>query len=305
MAELVDALASGASVLRDVEVQVLSRVPNKVALDGASFIYGIAVCYHEAMDYRKELDTAIGIATAAGDVMRRYMYADQGRVTKSDGTPVTIADTEVNNLVIDELSKRFPDDGVIGEERSTAQYGMGRRWICDPIDGTKAFTWGVPTAMFSLALVVDGVPVMGICYEPMLGRMYTAIKGEGAYLNGVRIHVNDQTLGTGILAIASGTDDIRNNPTINNILNAGITTAVFSGAVYKSLGVADGRFVGYTEHKVNAYDIAAIEVIVTEAGGKVTSLSGDTNDYSRPLKGVTVSNGIIHSELLALTEQAT
>ena len=256
------------------------------------------------MDYDTELDVALRIANKAGDIMRSYMYADQDRTIKSDGTPVTIADGIVNDLVISELASAFPNDGVIGEERSTADYGMGRRWICDPIDGTKAFTWGVPTAMFSLALVVDGVPVLGVCYEPMLRRMYRATRGQGAYVNDQPIRVNNDPMQSGIMAIASGTDDIRNNPTVNAILNAKLTTAVFSGAVYKSLAVADGRFIGYTEHKVNAYDIAAIDIIVTEAGGTVTSLEGKAHDYSKPLKGVLVSNGFVHDELLQLIEHA-
>lgn len=252
------------------------------------------------MKFQAELEFAMRTAHEAGVVMRKYMYADQKRSVKSDGTPLTIADRLINDLVIHELEKAFPGDGLIGEERSTAKYGMGRRWICDPIDGTKAFTWGVPTAMFSLALVIDGRPVVGVCLEPMLGRMYHAVEEEGAFLNDRPINVNDSPLKDGILAIASGPEDIRSNPIVGRILDSGQTTAIFSGAVYKALGVADGRFVGYIEHKVNAYDIAAVDVIVTEAGGRVTSLEGSRHDYSQPLKGVVISNGSVHQPLLKL-----
>ena len=102
--------------------------------------------------YEQELHTAQRIAREAGDIMRRYFDGDQQRQTKADGTPVTIADTTINSLVIQRLHETFPDDGVIGEEESTAGYGLGRKWLCDPVDGTKAFTWGVPTAMFSLEI---------------------------------------------------------------------------------------------------------------------------------------------------------
>lgn len=254
------------------------------------------------MSYELELNKAIDIAYQAGAVMRQYFQVDHGRSTKSDGTPVTIADTTINTLVISSLASAFPDDIVIGEEESTGAYGLGRRWICDPIDGTKAFTWGVPTAMFSLALVVDGQPVVGVCYEPMLDTLYTATRGNGAYRNGQPIRVNTDSLEQGILAIASAPEDIKTNPIVGRILDSGVTTAVFSGAVYKAAAVADGRFMGYVEHKVNAYDIAAIDLIVTEAGGKVSGLDGVRHDYSAPLKGVVVSNGVIHDYLVALCQ---
>lgn len=254
------------------------------------------------MEYSPELDAAKSIAFEAGEIMRHYATHDQKRVTKDDGTPVTVADTTINQLVIDRLAKSFPDDVVIGEEASTGGYGAGRRWLCDPIDGTKAFTWGVPTAMFSLALIVDGRPVVGVCFEPMLGKLYWATKGAGAFCNDTRITVNSQTLDSGILAIASAPEDIRYNPIVHRIMDNGITTAVFSGAVYKASAVAEGRFIGYVEHKVNAYDIAAVDIITTEAGGSVTSLDGVVHDYSTPLKGVIVSNTIVHEELVALAQ---
>ncbi len=250
------------------------------------------------MNYEKELRVALDIASEAGSVMRTYFRADQQRVIKQDGSPVTVADTLINTLVIKHLNQAFPDDVVIGEEESTGDYGTGRRWLCDPVDGTKAYTWGVPTAMFSLALVIDGRPVLGVCYEPMLEMMYSAVSGEGAFCNGNPLSVSESSLSEGILAIASDPSDIRKNSIVTRILDEGITTAVFSGAVYKSTAVADGRFTGYIEHKVNAYDIAAIDVIVTEAGGRVTSLSGERHDYSASLKGVVVSNGHVHDELV-------
>jgi myo-inositol-1(or 4)-monophosphatase len=252
--------------------------------------------------YIEELNVAKSIAMDAGDIMKHYFYADQQRTTKSDGTPVTIADTTINTLVIDRLKTVFPADVVIGEEESTGGYGAGRRWFCDPIDGTKAFSWGVPTALFSLGLVVDGKPVVSVCYEPMLDRLYSAVTGEGAYMNTDRLHVNQQGLEDGILAIASAPADIRNNEIVHRILDEGITTAIFSGAAYKASAVADGRFVGYVEHKVNAYDMAAVELIVREAGGMVTGLDGKPNDYSAPIKGSIVSNGYIHDELIRLVK---
>ncbi len=249
----------------------------------------------------RELTLAKSIAHKAGDIMRQYFNGDQQRVIKSDGTPLTIADTTINTIAIKELANAFPDDIVIGEEESTGGYGMGRRWFCDPIDGTKAFTWGVPTAMFSLGLVVDGRPVMGVCYEPMLDQLYWAEAGHGAFRNGAQLQVNQLALEEGILATISSLYRIRREASyLDALLERRIDTAVFSGAVAKCVRVAEGRFTGYIEELVNAHDMAAAELIVSEAGGRVTDLAGKALDYTKPFKGAVVSNREVHEELLRL-----
>lgn len=256
------------------------------------------------MAYEKELQVARDIARKAGDIMLHYFDGDQQRVIKSDGSPVTIADTSINSLVIAELAKEFPEDGVIGEEESNTEYGMGRKWFCDPIDGTKAFTWGIPTAMFSLALVVDGRPVVGVAYDPFLNRMYTGIVGQGSSCNDQKLSVNNDGLDGGIVAMTSSVTEIVTNPVyVQKLRNAGSQLALFSGAVYKSVLVARAKTVGYFESKVNAHDMAAVEVIVAEAGGKVTGFAGEQLNYSKPFKGAVVSNGLVHDELLSSISQ--
>lgn len=245
------------------------------------------------------MTVAKAIAYKAGEIMRHYFYGNQQREIKADGSPLTIADTTINTFVIEQLAKEFPKDIVIGEEESTGDYGIGRRWFCDPVDGTKAFTWGVPTAMFSLGLVIDGVPQLGVCYEPMLDKLYWAQKGGGAFCNEIPIKVNVETLENGILATISSPYRIRNQaPYFDSLLKDGVEMAVFSGAVAKSAGVADGRFVGYIEELAGAHDMAAIQVVVEEAGGIVTMLDGTPIDYTKPFNGVAVSNSTIHSQLI-------
>ena len=251
--------------------------------------------------FKFELEVAIQIARSAGDIMRTYFSEGQQRVVKSDGTPLTIADTMINRMVIEKLHESFPDDTVIGEEESTGGYGMGRRWLCDPIDGTKAFTWGVPTAMFSLALVIDGKPTVGVAYEPQLNMMYQAVAGEGAYCNGQPLRVNGDTMQGGILATVSSPERIRDKAAyLREFIDSKVQMAIFSGAVAKSVRVAEGRFVGYLEEMVNPYDMAAVDVIVSEAGGKITTFDGMPLDYVHGFKGAVVSNGVIHDELLAV-----
>lgn len=256
---------------------------------------------------KQELIVATEIAYKAGDIMRQYFDGDQQREIKSDGTPLTIADTTINSMVIKQLAEAFPNDVVIGEEESTGGYGMGRRWLCDPIDGTKAFTWGVPTAMFSLGLVIDGQPILGVAYEPMLDRLYYATKGGGAFCNDQPIHVNEQTLETGILGTISSQYRIRRQAPYFDVLldrEKHIDMAAFSGAVAKLVRVADGHFVGYIEELVNAHDIAASHIILTEAGGTLSHLDGSPIEYTQPFRGVVASNGVVQAELLRVTGDA-
>lgn len=256
-------------------------------------------------NYANELDVITRLAYAAGAIMRTYWDTNKELTYKTDSTPLTKADLEINHMVITELAKAFPDDVVIGEEESTGDIGAGRRWFCDPIDGTKAFTWGVPTAMFSLALVVDGRPVVGVCYEPITDRLYSAVSGGGAFCNGNKLQVNTQVLSAGIVGTISSADRIRRGaPYLDALLDSGTHAAVFSGAVAKSVRVAEGRFVGYIEELANAHDIAAVDVIVGEAGGATTKLDGSVIDYSQPFRGAVVSNNVVHDELVGFVRDS-
>ena len=252
------------------------------------------------MKYQEELKEAKKIALSAGEIILKYFDSDQGVQIKSDDSPVTKADILVNQLVITELAKSFPDDGIIGEEKSTTEYGNGRKWFCDPIDGTVGFIWGTPTAMFSLALVIEGKPVMGVVYDPFLKRMYEGVVGEGSSCNGVNLSVSEKDIEGSHVAITSSVDRIRKLEYIQRLQEAGAYMPVFSGAVYKACLVARGKFEGYIESGVGAHDMAAVQVIVEEAGGRVTGLNGEALDYSKPFKGAIVSNIIIHDKLVKI-----
>ncbi|MCB9811012.1 MAG: inositol monophosphatase [Candidatus Nomurabacteria bacterium] len=252
--------------------------------------------------WAKELEVAKGIAYEAGEIMRKYFDGDQQLEKKEDGSPVTIADKEINSMVIKSLSEKFPEDGVVGEEESTAEYGEGRRWICDPIDGTWAFITGVPTCMFSLALVEDGVPVVGVAYDPFLDRLYYATIHSGAYCNDTKIYVSDRKLEDGVIAIADSLSKIRKSKFsyLDNILSRNLKTVPLNGAVYKGCLVATGRLVGYLSEYINTHDVAAAHLITEEAGGKVTSFSGDKLDYKKSFKGAVFSNKVTHQDILDL-----
>lgn len=248
--------------------------------------------------YEKELQIAKNVAHLAGKIMLEYFDGDQQKEDKDDGTEVTIADKKINSMVIEELTKHF-DYGIVGEEESTAEYGDGYRWFCDPIDGTKAFVMGVPTAMFSLGLVQDGQPILGVTYNPFLDKLFYAVKNGGSFCNDEKLKVSDEDLNGSFVAVTSRVEEVAKNPGfVNNLSKSGAKPNSFSGAVYKSCLVAAGKFVAYSEPGTHAHDVAAIQVIIEEAGGKVTGLDGKSFDYTKPFRGVVVSNGKVHQQVL-------
>lgn len=250
-------------------------------------------------NFQKELEVAINIAKEAGITMLKYFDIEQEVEYKDGKSSVTVADKLVNTMVIEKLKKSFPEDGVIGEEESNTEYGMGRKWICDPIDGTAGYTWGTPTAMFSLALVVDGVPTVGVAFDPFLNKMYTGIRGGKSFCNDVELNVSDKVIEEGIVAINGSIRSFPEKVYYQKLREQkDIRLATFSGLVYKAMLVAKGRLVGFVGPAF-LHDIAAIHLIIENAGGKITASDGSPLDYSKPFKGVViVSNGVVHEKLV-------
>jgi fructose-1,6-bisphosphatase/inositol monophosphatase family enzyme len=248
--------------------------------------------------FNKELEIAKNLAYLSGKIMLEYFDGDQQKEHKADGSEVTIADKKINRLIIEELEKHF-NDGIIGEEESTAQYGSGRRWFCDPIDGTKAFVQGLPTATFSLALVLDGKPVVGVVYDPFLDRLYYGQKDHGSFCNQQKLQVSPDGIDGSFVGINNHFEKIIKDPEyFEKLVEMGAKTTPIHGTVYKGTLVSRGNFVGFIEPGTNAHDVAAIQVIVEEAGGKISGVNGEILDYSQPFKHAIVSNSIVHEQLV-------
>jgi len=246
------------------------------------------------------LEFAKEIAYEAGKIMLKYFKGDNGANYKFDQTIVTKADTEINTYLVEKVKEKFPTHSVDGEEE---QFGKSDYvWVCDPVDGTAMYARHIPVAVFSLALVIDGKPEVGVVYDVFTDNLYSAIKGQGAYKNGEKICVNDIEL-----------DDMRSVSNFDmwpeaeyNIYDAikeigKKTYFVGIGSVIRAcMCVANGDFnlaiFPGTKHK--NCDIAAVKVIVEEAGGKVTDLFGNEQRYDRDINGAIVSNGKVHKEVL-------
>ena len=246
------------------------------------------------------LEFAKDIAYQAGKIMIKYFNQNNGASYKGDKTIVTIADTEINSYLIKKVKEKYPEHSVDGEEE---QFGKSNFvWVCDPVDGTAMYARHIPVAVFSLALVIDGVPNVGVVYDPFTDSLYTAIKGKGAYKNNEKISVNDYTL-----------DDMRTvchydlwpeaEYNISKVVQDLERKAYFIGigsVIRACMCVASGDFTlaifPGTKHK--NCDIAAVKVIVEEAGGKVTDLFGNEQRYDQSINGAIISNGKVHNEVL-------
>lgn len=246
--------------------------------------------------------TCAEMAQAAGETMRRWAPAT-GRVEfKDNRTPLTEADVAVNQMVIDTVSSRFPTHRVLGEEASwEGGGGDGPVWVCDPIDGTMPFTLGVPVSFFSVAVVVDGAPVVALCHEPWLGRTWSAVVGRGTFLDGRRVHVSGAASLADCYVGATGPRLLADTPgMVAALMGAARRVFMLGTTVGEVVCVADGGMGGVVFTEDTAVDVAATALLVTEAGGRVTDLWGNPQRYDETTRGAVFSNGLVHDQLLDL-----
>jgi fructose-1,6-bisphosphatase/inositol monophosphatase family enzyme len=149
------------------------------------------------------LQLAIQIAREAGAIMRDSFGKNHNVELKSDLSPVTSIDKEINALVVKTLTKRYPDDGLLGEEENSGTGSERYQWICDPLDGTKPFILGLRNSVFMLALSENGIILLSVVYDPYADEMYYAIRGEGSFCNGKRLHVSQDPVNEGYALVGS------------------------------------------------------------------------------------------------------
>ncbi len=246
----------------------------------------------------RALAAAVEAARAAGKIALGY-YHDGFEVTiKPDLTPVTQADREAEQAIVGILRSAFPEIGVLGEEFG-AQGASERRWIIDPVDGTKNFVRRIPVWATLIGLEEDGEVVAGVMHNPVTGELYTARRGGGAYLNGNPIRVSDVgDLGAASL-IHAGLNILRNGGYWDGFLRLVDATDRQRGfGDYLGYGlVAEGKAEIYAEMDLKPWDLAPCKIIVEEAGGRFTDFDGRPTIYT----GTALStNGRLHDAVLAL-----
>lgn len=155
--------------------------------------------------------------------------------------------------------------------------------------------------MFSLALVKDGKPILGVVYDPYLKRMFTAEKGKGAYLNGKPTKVSTSGLLANQSIGLSSDQTILHQPGVHaECWDKGLQIFGLKSCIYSSMLVASGQFIAHMYNSTHSHDVAAVKIIVEEAGGKVTNLRGKEQRYDQPIYGALISNGVAHDDLIEL-----
>lgn len=245
-----------------------------------------------------DLALALSLADAADAItLGRFRALDLHVESKPDTTPVSDADLAVEAALRSLLSEARPDDGILGEESGTTNPAAPRRWIIDPIDGTKGFVRGVPVWASLIALESDGEVVVGVASAPALGQRWWAASGAGAFANGRPISVSSvAALGDASMSYSSLTG-WRERGRLEAFL--GLTSEVRRtrafGDFWSHLLVAEGAVDIAAEPEVSLWDLAALDVIVREAGGRFTSLEG----VAGPAGGSAVTtNGLLHEAVL-------
>ena len=240
-------------------------------------------------------------ARAGGAVAVEHYRRGFSVSLKADRSPVTEADREAERAIAAVLGARCPDHGVLGEEHGESG-ARARRFIIDPIDGTRNFIRRIPTWAVIVGLEEDGIVTAGVCFQPVTGVLHTAWRGGGAWRDGERIRVSPVDALDRALVVHSSVNFLRRSPYWDGFLRLSDRTQVQRGfgdfSAY--LWVAEGQGEIALSTTVKAWDVAALKAIVEEAGGRLTDLDGRTGIYGST---VFASNGLLHDAGLAAMRQ--
>lgn len=255
----------------------------------------------------------LGVAIEAAREAGAILLADFGRPKKisykGEVDLVTESDRRSEAAVVAKLRNHFPQHGIIAEEGGGGSSAERPRycWYVDPLDGTTNFAHGYPCFAVSIGLLEANEPVAGVVFNPFCDELFTAVRGEGAYLNQKRIHVSEvETLSKGLVATGFPTHRVRNSTNIQyywefTIRSHGVRRD--GSAALDLASVAAGRFDGFWEFSLKSWDTAAGMLLVTEAGGMVTALDG--RPYRPGDADLLASNGRIHAEMQRVAADLT
>jgi myo-inositol-1(or 4)-monophosphatase len=249
------------------------------------------------------LATAIEAVMRAGDAQMARFGGDMRVEKKGAIDLVTEIDIAIEREFRAMIAERFPDHEVLGEEFAPAAGAGAARfcWVFDPIDGTTNYAHGLPIFCSSLALEVDGEPVVAAVYDPNRKELFTAERGEGARLNGQPLRVSSAETLIDSLLVTGFHYDVHKDPgSVIEMFAAFIQRARavrrLGSAALDLCYVAAGRFDGFWERKLQPWDVAGGALIVAEAGGRVTTMTGES--YGSRKGSVLATNGRIHEAML-------
>jgi 3'(2'), 5'-bisphosphate nucleotidase len=263
--------------------------------------------------YEHELRVACELARAAGAAILEHYEGPlkiKQKNSADDAEPVTQADTIANDLIVSQLKREFPDDGILAEESvdTMRRLEKARVWMVDPLDGTNGFIDGNGDFAVQIGLAEDGLCMLGVVYQPLPGVMYRAIRGEGTWIerpefDPVRANVS-QTRTISEMRLAASRS--HRSPRMNKVVDEfGFKEEVQRGSVGIKIGLLIEQQCDVYIHlssRTKQWDTCAPEVILTEAGGRITDLFGYPLNYNVPdvqnRNGLIASNGVSHDQII-------
>lgn len=231
------------------------------------------------------VDQALEWIHEAGEVTQAHFRSSELHVgSKSDGSPVTVADRDAEHLLRERIAEAFPADGIIGEEHDDREGSSGRQWIIDPIDGTRAFSHGVATYSNLLALTDDDGPLLGIINLPALGETVWAVRGEGCWFNGERVSGGPPALpGEQRVLCVSGFHDW--SPEMFAAAHDANVALRTWGDAYGYALVATSRAHAMFDPQLEWWDLAAPLLVIQESGAMITRRDGGEDLAARSHDG--------------------
>jgi fructose-1,6-bisphosphatase/inositol monophosphatase family enzyme len=233
------------------------------------------------MLFQHELEVGAEIARRAGDLALRIREGDIHVEIKSDESPVTIADRECEKLIVAELLSAFPDDGLLGEEGAARDSANGRRWIIDPIDGTRDFIRGTGAWSVLIGLEEKGSIVAGFAYFPATRRMYSAARGHGAYRDGTRLIASVIKRRSEALLCVNGLSYMHRYAFAPQLVDwlSGFWTVRSMGGCLDAMLVSSGTADAWLEAQAKPWDLAPLKIIAEEAGCVTFDFTGNDTIY--------------------------
>jgi myo-inositol-1(or 4)-monophosphatase len=250
--------------------------------------------------HKEFVPTMAEIAREAGALLMEYFHNRVAVEYKGDADVVTEADRKSEALIRERIRSVWPSHDVLGEEQGLVDTGSEYRWYVDPLDGTTNFAHGFPVFCVSMALEHKGQRIAGVIYDPTRDELFSAERGNGAYLNGKKIQVS-KVANLAECLVATGFPSHKRHKNPNIFFYHHITLRTHGvrrpgSAALDLCSVACGRFDGFWEFNLNPWDTAAGVLIVQEAGGTVTDFRGGA--FQLASRETLASNGLVHAALV-------
>lgn len=246
--------------------------------------------------------TLLKAVQAGGHVLKSYFQGEFKISSKSSiNDLVTEADLASEKAIIEIIKAAFPGHFILSEEAGEIRMDSEYKWLIDPIDGTVNFANGIPLCCVSIGVEKEGKMLMGAVYNPVLNEFFFAEKGSGSTLNDKKIAVSAKTSVSNSCLVTGfpySYLDAPDGPLVvfERLIRKGIPVRRLGSAAIDLCWVASGRFDGFYEHNLQAWDSAAGSLIVEEAGGRVSDFEGE--EYSPYKRRVLATNGKIHDEMI-------